>query len=256
MSGKAYLIGAGPGRADLITVRGQRLLREAEVVIYDRLIADELLSEISPEAERIYVGKTPGWHIMPQETINQLLIDRVQSGKRVVRLKGGDPFVFGRGGEEALALKRAGLKFEIVPGVSSSIAVPAYAGIPLTHRGLASTFAVVTGHEAVSPVESLADWPLLAKMPTLVILMGLESVGSIVHALILAGRSAETPCAAIERGATNQQRVLRATLDALAQEVKAQKFASPVVIVIGEVVRLSEDLEWFVPDGQGLSTEE
>lgn len=245
MSGKAFLIGAGPGRADLITVRGLKLLHQAEVVIYDRLIAQELLSEIPSDAERVYVGKTPGLHTMPQESITQLLVDQVKSGKRVVRLKGGDPFVFGRGGEEALALKEAGLEFEIVPGVSSSIAAPAYAGIPVTHRGISTAFAVVTGHEADNSKDSLVDWSPLAKIPTLIILMGLESINSIVQTLILAGRDAETPCAVIEQGTTNQQRVLRAPLGSLAQKIEDKKFSPPAVIVIGEVVGLSHELDWF-----------
>jgi uroporphyrin-III C-methyltransferase len=252
MSGKAFLIGAGPGRADLITVRGLNLLRQAEVVIYDRLIARELLSEIPAASERIYVGKKTGLHTISQEAITQLIVDHVKAGKQVVRLKGGDPFVFGRGGEEALALKKEGLEFEIVPGVSSAIAAPAYAGIPVTHRGISNAFAVVTGHEADTAKEGHPDWPTLAKIPTLIILMGLESAGSIVQALMLAGRDAETPCAAVEQGTTDQQRVFRTTLGSLPREIENKNFSPPVVIIIGEVVSLGHDLDWFNP-GEILS---
>ena len=170
MTGKAYLVGAGPGRADLITVRGLALLRTADVVIYDRLVALELLQEIRPQAERIFVGKQGHRpRTMPQTDINALLVDRVRNGLQVVRLKGGDSFVFGRGGEECLALAAEGLAFEIVPGVSAAVAAPAYAGIPVTHRGLASAFTVVAGYEDPAKDESNVDWALLAGTPTLVV---------------------------------------------------------------------------------------
>ena len=183
MTGKAYLVGAGPGRADLISVRGLTLLRAADVVIYDRLIAQELLHEIQSQAERIFVGKK-GYrrNMMPQAEINALLVSRVQAGRHVVRLKGGDGFVFGRGGEECLALAEAGLPFEVVPGVSAAIAAPAYAGIPVTHRGLASAFAIVAGHEDPTKEESMVDWSLMARTPTLVVMMGVRSAGKICDA--------------------------------------------------------------------------
>jgi uroporphyrin-III C-methyltransferase len=248
MTGKAYLIGAGPGRADLITVRGLNLLRQAQVVIYDRLIAPELLDEVAAGAERIFVGKETGYHCLPQTSINQLLVHWVRQDKQVVRLKGGDPFVFGRGGEEALALKQAGLPFEIVPGVSSSIAVPAYAGIPVTHRGLATAFAVVTGHEDSGKTESATDWTALAKIPTVVVLMGAAQAASICAALLAGGRAAETPAAAIHLGTRCQQQVVRATLSTLPQALIDHPLAPPVVIVVGEVVGLAEDLDWFIPE--------
>ncbi|MCG8351770.1 MAG: uroporphyrinogen-III C-methyltransferase, partial [Chloroflexales bacterium] len=167
MKGKAYLVGAGPGRADLITVRGLAVLRQAEVVLYDRLVAPALLDEAPPNAERIFVGKGPERHVMRQEEINNLLIELVGAGQQVVRLKGGDPCVFGHAGEEAGALSAAGLPFEIVPGVSSAIAVPAYAGVPLTQRGMSTAFAVVTGHEAPGQPATMTDWEALARLPTL-----------------------------------------------------------------------------------------
>ncbi len=247
--GKAYLVGAGPGRADLITVRGLRLLRQADVVIYDRLIAQELLDEVDPGAELIFVGKRPDYHTLNQDAINRLLVDRVQRGQVVVRLKGGDPFVFGRGGEEALALRLAGLPFEIVPGVSSALAVPAYAGVPVTQRGVATSFAVVTGHECAETDDDATDWAALARIPTLVVLMGVGHIAQIRRALLAAGRDPETPAIAIANGSTDQQRSVRATLDQIPAAIVDGGIASPAVIVIGEVAGLNDFLDWYQPDG-------
>lgn len=246
--GKAYLVGAGPGRADLITVRGLRLLQAADVVIYDRLIAQELLNEVRPDAQLVYVGKGPGCHIASQEEINRLLVEHVRQGKQVVRLKGGDPFVFGRGGEEALALRAAGLAFEIVPGISSAIAAPAYAGIPVTQRGVATSFAVVTGHERGDCTSSATDWSALARIPTLLILMGVAQIGEIADRLQAAGRAAETPAAAIRWGSTEEQQVVRATLGTVAQAITLAGLEAPAVIVIGEVAALHEQLAWYRPE--------
>jgi uroporphyrin-III C-methyltransferase len=250
--GKAYLVGAGPGRADLITVRGLRLLQQADVVVYDRLVAAELLSEARPGAELIYVGKGPGNHVASQEEINRLLVERVRAGQQVVRLKGGDPFVFGRGGEEALALRQAGLDFEIVPGVSSAIAAPAYAGIPVTQRGIATSFAVVTGHERGDHPASATDWSALARIPTLVILMGVGQIGEIAHHLQAAGRQPDTPAAAIRWGATPQQQVVRATLATLAEAIRLAGLEAPATIVIGEVAALHEQLAWHLPEQSSI----
>jgi uroporphyrin-III C-methyltransferase len=248
MSGKAYLVGAGPGRPDLITLRGLRLLQQAEVLIYDHLIARELLDEAPSAAERIFAGKSAHHHALCQERITELLVERVQAGRQVVRLKGGDPFVFGRGSEEALALRRAGLPFEIVPGVTSAVAAPAYAGIPVTHRGLALSFTIVTGHEALDHAR-MTDWNLLSRLPTLVIMMGLQRAAAICDALIAAGRSAATPAAAISRGGTDCQQVLKGDLRSLPALLKATPLPTPGLLVIGEVVALADELEWFVPDG-------
>ncbi|MCC6167506.1 MAG: uroporphyrinogen-III C-methyltransferase [Caldilineaceae bacterium] len=242
--GKAYLVGAGPGRADLITVRGLQLLHRADVVIYDRLIAQELLDEIRPGAECIFAGKESGRHTLSQEAVNDLLIARVRLGKQVVRLKGGDPFIFGRGGEEAAALAAAGLPFEIVPGISSAIGVPAFAGIPVTQRGVANAFAVVTGH-AQAGVSDSADWEALARIPTLVILMGLERIDAIVQHLLAAGRDAQTPTAVISWGTTDRQRVVAAALDELPGALAAAALPAPAVVVVGEVAALREQLAWF-----------
>jgi uroporphyrinogen III methyltransferase / synthase len=244
--GKVYLVGAGPGDPGLITVRGLNLLRQAEVVIYDRLVHPDLVAEAPDDAVRVYVGKESGRHCMPQERINRLLVTSAQQGALVVRLKGGDPFVFGRGGEEAQTLVEAGIPFEIVPGVSSAVAVPAYAGIPLTHRKVASSFAVITGHEEAEKEESSLPWGELATaVDTLVVLMGVKSLPQIVPQLIRAGRSPETPVALIRQGTTAEQFTIIGTLADIVAKAEGAKLAPPVVTVIGEVVKLREQLQWF-----------
>ncbi len=254
-TGKGYLVGAGPGAAELITVRGLRLIQRADVIIYDRLAAPELLDEARPDAELIYVGKEPGHHAVKQGQINALLVEHVAAGKQVVRLKGGDPFIFGRGGEEALALRAAGLTFEIVPGISSAIAAPAYAGIPVTQRGVATSFTVVTGHSCDE--SSGTDWATLARMPTLVVLMGVANIEQIATHLLAAGRSAETPVAAVQWGTTTDQQVVRATLATVAFALRVAKLSSPAVIVIGEVAALHDELAWFQPTADlGIQQEE
>lgn len=249
MTGKAYLVGAGPGRPDLITVRGLRLLQHAEVVIYDHLIARELLDEAPATAEMIFAGKDPQRHTLSQEAITRLLVEQVQQGRQVVRLKGGDPFVFGRGGEEALALVRAGLPFEVVPGVTSAVAVPAYAGVPVTHRGIATAFAVVTGHEAAGHADHTTDWGALSHLHALVIMMGLRQVQNVCIALQEAGRDPDTPAIAISWGTTDQQQTVRATIATLPAALDRRSLPTPVVIVIGEVAALADELAWFQPDG-------
>jgi len=245
--GKAYLVGAGPGRADLITLRGLALLRQAEVVLYDWLVAPELLAQVPPGAELIFVGKAHDRHTLEQDAITDLLVAHTRAGRRVVRLKGGDPGVFGHAGEEALALAQAGLSFEIVPGVSSALAAPAYAGIPLTFRGMASGFAVVTGHEAPGSPHHL-DWDALARVPTLVVLMGLHRTAAICAALQGAGRAHDTPVAVISRATTAEQQVLRATLGSLPAALQARPLPTPAVLVIGPVVALAEQVAWFDPE--------
>jgi uroporphyrin-III C-methyltransferase len=256
--GKVYLVGAGPGDPGLMTVRGLRLLRDAQVVVYDQLVNPVLLEEVSVAAERIFVGKKAGHHCIAQSEINSVLIDYAQRGFEVVRLKGGDPFVFGRGGEEAEALADAGIAFEIVPGVSSAVAVPAYAGIPLTHRNYGSSFAVVTGHEAVKSKSSV-DWAKLATaVDTLVILMGLHNLPTIVAKLVAHGRAVETPAAVIQQGTTAQQKTVTGTLANIVE--KSTGLKAPALIVVGEVVRLREKLRWFdldsVQDHHGASSDD
>lgn len=250
VTGKAYLVGAGPGRPDLITVRGLNVLRGADTVLYDRLVARELLDEAPAEAELIFVGKRPHHHVMRQEQIIALLVERVLAGQQVVRLKGGDPFVFGRGGEEALALRQAGLPFEVIPGVSSAIAVPAYAGIPVTHRHVATAFAVVTGSEAPDKPNSTTDWVALSKIPTLIVLMAVRSAKSICEALLEAGRLPDTPAAIISWGTTDHQQVVSATLSTLPEAIITNEIPTPGIVVIGEVAAFAQQLDWFTPDGQ------
>ena len=249
-AGKAYLVGAGPGRADLITVRGLNLLKQAEVVLYDRLIPQELLQHARPEANLIFVGKGPDRHVMHQEEITQLLVDQVRAGYQVVRLKGGDPLVFGRGGEEVLALAEAGLSYEIVPGISSALAGPAYAGIPVTHRGLVTSFAVVTGHEDPNKPESTTDWAALAQVPTLVMLMAAKNIKRIQGELLAAGRAGDTPAAAISWATTDKQQIVRTTLNHLPADIKAHHLPTPMIVVLGDVVTLHDKLAWFQADGE------
>ena len=252
MTGKAYLVGAGPGRADLITVRGLALLRAADVVIYDRLVAQELVQEIRPHTERIFVGKQGHRpRTMPQSDINALLVDRVRNGLQVVRLKGGDSFVFGRGGEECLALASEGLAFEIVPGVSAAVAAPAYAGIPVTHRGLASAFTVVAGYEDPAKDGSNVDWALLAGTPTLIVMMGVRSSAKICEALTEHGRDPHSPAAAIASAATIHQKVARSTVAGLPQAMALAEIHAPAVLVFGDVVNLQDQLGWFMPEDGG-----
>ncbi len=244
--GSVGLVGAGPGDPGLMTVRGLALLRRAEVVVYDRLVDRRLLAE-APRARRVFAGKASGDHALPQERVNALLVLHARRGKRVVRLKGGDPFVFGRGGEEAEALAAAGVPFEIVPGISSAVAAPAYAGIPLTHRGVASSFAVVTGHECGKARERV-DWARLATaVDTLVVLMGVAALPGIARALMANGRAPRTPVALVRWGTTAWQTVLTGSLDDIADRARAARLEPPVVIVIGEVVGLAKRLAWFRP---------
>ncbi|HEX7734241.1 MAG TPA: uroporphyrinogen-III C-methyltransferase [Ktedonobacteraceae bacterium] len=250
--GKVYLVGAGPGDPDLLTVKGLRCLRAAEVVVYDRLVNAALLDEVPASAQRIFVGKQPGRCSLRQEEINAVLVEQARLGRVVVRLKGGDPFVFGRGGEEALALVEAGIAFEVVPGISSAIAVPAYAGIPVTHRSQAGALTIVTGHETPEHTEPLVDWEALARLNgTLVILMGVGTLLLISEKLTRAGMDPATPVAVIEQGTIARQRVVRAPLSEIAERVTTAGLRSPAVIVVGRVVDLSPLLSWFVPSSQG-----
>ncbi len=241
-SGRVVLLGAGPGDPELVTLRGLRWLRRAEVVVYDHLVSPLLLEEAPPSALRIFAGKSRGHHCLPQSAINALLVHHADAGRLVVRLKGGDPFVFGRGGEEALACVAAGIPFEAVPGVSSAVAVPAVAGIPVTHRGLASSFAVVTGHEDPSKPGRQVDWERLAgAVDTLVILMGVAALPEIARRLMAGGRDPETPAAVIHRGTTPAEEVVTGTLRDIAR--RAAHLPPPSTIVIGDVVRLRECLQ-------------
>lgn len=246
MNGKVYLVGAGPGDPELLTLKGRRLLAEAEVVIYDFLANAALLRHIPERAEKIYVGKKGGDHTLTQAGINQLIIAKAREGKNVVRLKGGDPFIFGRGGEEAEELVQAGILFEVVPGVTSAVAVPAYAGIPLTHRRFNSSVALITGHEDEQKGPSGLDWSKLATgIETLVFLMGFKNLPRIIARLIANGRAPETPAALIRWGTTPRQQTVTGTLDDIMGQAVAAGLGSPSIFVVGPVVSLRERLSWF-----------
>ncbi|MGZ8422443.1 MAG: uroporphyrinogen-III C-methyltransferase [Nitrospira sp.] len=244
--GIVYLVGAGPGDPKLLTLRGKECLEQADVVLYDYLANEALLGHVSPRAERLYVGRRGRGQYRDQAEINRLLIDHAQAGKRVVRLKGGDPFVFGRGGEEAEAVAAAGLEFEVVPGVTAAVAAPAYAGIPVTHRTLASTVTFVTGHEDPTKDRSVVEWPRLATAHgTLVFLMGMTNLPKIVQCLRAEGKDGSTPAAVIRWGTRASQQTVVGTLDDIVEKATAAHMDPPTVIVIGEVVRLREQLNWF-----------
>ena len=249
--GRVALVGGGPGDPGLLTLRGRRLLAEADVVVTDRLAPRDVLAELGPDVEIIDAGKAPHAHGLTQEQINALLVERAQAGQRVVRLKGGDPFVFGRGGEEALACVRAGVPFEVVPGVTSAVAVPAYAGIPVTHRGITQDFAVVSAHLDPSHPGATVDWEALAAGPgTLVLLMAVARLDEVTRELIKRGRDASTPVAVICDGTTERQQVVVSTLRQVAADAAARGVRPPAVVVVGEVVRLRETLG---PDALGAA---
>jgi uroporphyrin-III C-methyltransferase len=243
MRGKVYLVGAGPGSVDLLTIRAVRVLSEADVILYDALVGGEIKRLFPPEAVLIDVGKRADNHTVPQAEMNRMLVDLAHKYKTVVRVKGGDPYVFGRGGEEAEALAKEGIAVEVVPGISSAIAAPASAGIPVTFRGYASSVTVLTGHEDPTKGATALDFKALAALQgTLVILMGVRRLGENVRALTDNGKSPDTPVAIIERGATKDERVTVGTLGTIVALAEERKVEAPAVIVIGEVVRLREVL--------------
>jgi uroporphyrinogen III methyltransferase/synthase len=244
--GKVYLIGAGPGDPGLITVKGLECVKKADVIIYDYLANERLLDHRRPDSELVYVGKQGGKHTLPQDEINNLIVRKAKEGKIVARLKGGDPFIFGRGGEEAEDLVDAGIPFEVVPGVTAATAVPTYAGIPLTHRDHTASVAFVTGHEDPTKPESKVHWDKIATgVGTLVFFMGMKNLQSIVDNLVAHGRSAETPVALIQWGTRTDQRVVTGTLSDIIPKVKAAKLGPPAIIVVGDVVKLREKLNWY-----------
>ncbi|WP_379159758.1 uroporphyrinogen-III C-methyltransferase [Paenibacillus sp. sgz5001063] len=245
MKGKVYLVGAGPGDARLITVKGLDCIKKADVLVYDRLASPRLLKWMKPGGQKIYVGKLPDRHTMKQEEINQLLVDLALEGKTVVRLKGGDPTIFGRVGEEAELLRRHGIYYEIVPGITSAISVPAYAGIPVTHRDMASSLSIITGHESPDKLDHSIHWDKVTNATgTLVFLMGVAKIGYISSQLIKHGRPPETPVALVRWGTRADQETLTGTLADIEAKVKAADFQSPAVIVVGEVVLQREQLMW------------
>lgn len=248
MGDRVYLVGAGPGDPGLITAKGLEVLRRAQVVVYDQLATPELLREAPPDAELIYVGKKARAHAVPQDQINHLLVEKARAGLTVVRLKGGDPFVFGRGGEEAEELAAAGVSFEVIPGVTSAVAVPAYAGIPVTHRRYTTLATFITGHEDPTKEESTIPWENLGGNPgTLVFLMGVKNLADNCQRLLAAGRDPQTPAAVIEKGTTPEQRTVTGTLTDIAGKAQAAGIAPPAILVVGGVVDLRERLRWWEP---------
>lgn len=245
-TGKVYLVGAGPGDPGLFTLKGVECMRRADVIVYDYLAGKPLLGYASPDAELIYVGKKGGDHTMKQDDICRLLVEKGLAGHTVTRLKGGDSFIFGRGGEEALALREAGVPFEVVPGISSAYSVPAYAGIPVTHRGLTTDVAFITGHEDPTKEESTIKWDKISTgIGTLVFLMGVKNLPYIVENLVANGRDPQTPVALIRWGTTPRQETLTGTLTDIVELVKERGFKAPAITIVGEVVSLREKLHWF-----------
>lgn len=245
MTGKVYLVGAGPGDPDLITVKGLRLIEQADVILYDRLVNQELLQYAKDGAQLVYCGKLPKHHTMKQETINHFLVKYALKGNTVVRLKGGDPFVFGRGGEEAEECVKHHVPFEIVPGITAGIGAPAYAGIPITHRGVSKSFAFITGHVA-GDVEAEHQWSHLAKaVDTICVYMGVAHLPNIIEKLIQNGKSPETPIALVHWGTLKEQRTVIGTLQNIEKRVKDAQISNPSMIVIGKVVSLHHKLNWY-----------
>jgi uroporphyrinogen III methyltransferase/synthase len=241
-----HLVGAGPGDPGLLTVRAAELIARADVILHDRLIPERALDGARPDAELVYVGKEGGGPQMPQEEINRLILEHGRAGKEVVRLKGGDPFVFGRGGEEALVCAEAGIPFTVVPGITAGIAAPAYAGVPVTHRELASGVAFVTGHENPDKPETALDWPALAAFPgTLVFYMGVRALPRIAERLVAGGRAPDEPVAVVEQGTLPRQRTLLATLADVAERAAAERIRAPAITLVGPVAALREPLAWL-----------
>ncbi len=246
MAGKVYLTGAGPGDVELLTLKAARVIKEADVIIYDRLANPEILEMAKDGCRFVYVGKEDGRHTLPQDQINEVIYQEALQSDIVCRLKGGDPFVFGRGGEEGAYLSERGVKFEVVPGITSAISVPAYAGIPVTHRGVAVSFRVVTGHETPNKEASQIPWQNFKTDDTIVFLMGLHNLSKIASKLIEIGKPNDFPVAVISKGTTPQQKVVVGTLADIAE--KAKGLATPALIVVGRVVELRDQLKWFLDD--------
>ncbi len=250
--GKVYIVGAGPGDVDLITVKGLKCIQEADVILYDRLINKELLEYAKPNAELIFVGKLPKLHGVIQDRIHQLLVHHASKGKVVTRLKGGDPFVFGRGAEEAEVLVDAGIPFEIVPGITAGIAAPAYAGIPVTHRDFGSSFAIVTGHMREGKDDDIHWKGLAESVDTLAIYMGVGNLPYITDQLLKYKRNPQTPVALIHWGTTENQKIIVATLNTIVEVARKAEIQNPSMIIIGEVVKMHEKIAWFEQSKQIL----
>jgi len=241
--GKVYLTGAGPGDIELLTLKAARVIKDADSIIYDRLANPDILEMAKDGCEFVYVGKEDGRHSMPQDEINETIYQTALKCDNVVRLKGGDPFVFGRGGEEAAYLFERDIKFEVIPGITSAVSVPAYAGIPVTHRGVAVSFRVVTGHESPNKTESQIPWENYKTDDTIVFLMGLHNLSKISTKLMEIGKDKDYPIAVISRGTTTDQKIVIGTLEDIVE--KAKGIPTPALIIVGKVVQLREQLKWF-----------
>ena len=253
-AGKVYLVGAGPGATELLTLKAHRLIREADAIVHDYLVSEEILALARPDAERVFVGKKGGGFCCPQRNIEETLVRLAREGKRVVRLKGGDPFVFGRGGEEAEALATAGIEFEIVPGVTSALAAAAYAGIPLTHRAHSSAVVFLTGHEDPNKPDSAVRWEDYGRLrATLCVYMGMKNLETITRRLQAGGLADTTPAAVIQSATTGEHRQLVSTLGKIALESEHAGFGAPAIVVIGEVAALSEKLGWFAVEAESIA---
>jgi uroporphyrin-III C-methyltransferase len=254
--GKVYIVGAGPGDPDLLTIKAMKCIQKADVILYDRLINKEVLQYANPETDLVYCGKLPNYHTMKQETINKFLVKYAQQGKIVTRLKGGDPFLFGRGAEEAESLVKAGISFEVIPGITSGIAAPAYAGIPVTHRDVSSSCAFLTGHFKAGSEEEM-KWKLLAQsVDTLAIYMGIRNLPDITEKLIEAGKSSSTPVALIEWGTYDHQRTVTGSLKNIVTIAEQEAVQNPSMIIVGEVVNFHKRLDWFTKSAVEASAKE
>jgi uroporphyrinogen III methyltransferase / synthase len=253
--GRVYLVGAGPGDPELLTLKAHRLIREADAIVYDYLVAPEILALAAPAVERIFVGKRGGGFCCPQRKIEETLVELAKRGKRVVRLKGGDPFIFGRGGEEAEAMVAAGIQFEIVPGVTSALAAAAYAGIPLTHRAYSSAVVFLTGHEDPDKPDSAIHWEEYGRLSaTLCVYMGMKNLETITRRLQAGGMSADTPAAVIQSATTGEHRQLVSTVGQIALQSEHAGFGAPAIVVIGAVAALSEKLAWFAAQAETVAS--
>ncbi|GLB60166.1 uroporphyrinogen-III C-methyltransferase [Cytobacillus sp. NCCP-133] len=246
MRGFVYIVGAGPGDPKLLTIRGLECIQQAEVILYDRLVNSELLTHKKADAELIYCGKEPGRHGLIQDEIHQVLVEQANLGRQVLRLKGGDPFVFGRGAEEAAILRQAGIPFEIVPGITAGIAAPAYAGIPVTHRDHAASFAIVTGHGCAEKKQDFLKWSALTQIDTVAFYMSIGNIAHITKSLIANGKSGTTPAAVIEWGTTAKQRTITGTLETIAEDIRIHGISNPSMILVGDVVGVRDQIAWFI----------
>jgi len=244
--GFVYIVGAGPGDPKLLTIRGLECIQQADVILYDRLVNVELLKHAKADAELIYCGKEPGRHGLIQGEIHRVLVEQANLDKQVLRLKGGDPFVFGRGAEEAAILQQAHIPFEIVPGITAGIAAPAYAGIPVTHRDHAASFAIVTGHGCPEKEQDFLNWSALAQIDTVAFYMSIGNISHITKSLITNGKSETTPVAVIEWGTTKNQRTITGNLSTIAQDIQIHRITNPAMILVGEVVRVRDQITWFI----------